>query len=347
MMWAKSNNGPINLSIAHPPHRLNKQEYINMEFPRPKIVVSKCLGFAACRYNKQMISCEAVKRLTPIADFIPICPECEIGLGVPRIPIRVILHNKSLQLKQLKTAKDITEDMNNFLGSFFGNLNDVDGFILKSRSPSCGYKEVKIYPSLEKVPALSKGAGFFGAKVVSDYPFHPVEDDGRLHNLSIREAFFTKLFVYIKFKAIEKTCFMKNLVEFHANHKYMFMAYNETAMRQLGSIVANHEQKQVDEVYMNYKKVLPTVFPCSPKKGAYINVLLHIYGYFKKLLSTSEKSFFLEKINQLGQRKIPLSVCLNLLESWIHRFENKYLLTQTLFKPFPEALMDMSDSSSD
>ncbi|MDD4858406.1 MAG: DUF523 domain-containing protein, partial [Candidatus Krumholzibacteria bacterium] len=112
---------------------------------RPTVVVSKCLGFAACRYNGLGISSDFVKALMPDVDFVPVCAEVEIGLGVPREPIRVASGPNGLRLLQPSTGLDVTERMVRFARTFLESLSAVDGFILKSRSPSCGVRDVKVF----------------------------------------------------------------------------------------------------------------------------------------------------------------------------------------------------------
>ncbi|MDD1727427.1 MAG: DUF523 and DUF1722 domain-containing protein [Methanothrix sp.] len=136
------------------------------EFPRPKVVVSKCIEFDHCRYDGSMIPSDFVKALQPHVDFLPVCPEMEIGLGAPRETIRMVSVEGSIRLVQPATGLDLTERMNDFVRGFLSSLPEVDGFILKFRSPSCGMKDIRVYSQAAKSGALSKAPGFFGGKVV-------------------------------------------------------------------------------------------------------------------------------------------------------------------------------------
>jgi uncharacterized protein YbbK (DUF523 family) len=118
-----------------------------------------------------------VKKLRPYVDFVPICPEVEIGLGVPRNPIRIVLVNGEKRLMQPATGLDFTDKMKEFSETFLTSLDSVDGFILKSGSPSSGFKNVKVYPSIEKVSSVSKAPGFFGEVVLQKYPNLAIEDE--------------------------------------------------------------------------------------------------------------------------------------------------------------------------
>ena len=120
------------------------------DFARPRVVVSKCLEFEACRWNGDMVSSDVVRLLKPHVDFHPVCPEAEIGLGIPREPVRIIVLQGEPHLVQHKTERDMTDTMRHFAGELFDALGEVDGFILKFRSPSCGLKDVNQYGGLEK-----------------------------------------------------------------------------------------------------------------------------------------------------------------------------------------------------
>ena len=96
---------------------------VSREFARPRVGVSKCLGFAACRYNGQMISDEFVRRLTDHVDFVTVCPEMEVGLGCPRDPIRVVMISKQPRLVQPTTGKDISDTMRVFARGFLDGRN--------------------------------------------------------------------------------------------------------------------------------------------------------------------------------------------------------------------------------
>ncbi|MEO0107852.1 MAG: DUF523 domain-containing protein, partial [candidate division WOR-3 bacterium] len=109
-------------------------------WPKPRIVVSKCLEFEHCRYNAEIITSEIVRALKPFTEFIPVCPEVEVGLGVPRDPIRVVSDHGDLRLIQPSTGRDITTEMQGFSERFLSSVGSVDGFVLKTRSPSCGLK---------------------------------------------------------------------------------------------------------------------------------------------------------------------------------------------------------------
>ncbi|WP_139491834.1 YbgA family protein [Brevibacillus dissolubilis] len=314
------------------------------EFQKPVIVVSKCLQFDACRYNGEMLNDPVVESLLPYVTFVPICPEVEIGLGTPRETIRIVKDGEQNRLMQPSTGADVSDAMNRFTDAFIQALGEVDGFILKNRSPSCGVKDVKIYSGLEKAPVIETGGGFFGGKIFETFSHLAVEEEGRLKNFLIREHFFTKLFTLAQFRQIKKTASMRELVKFHSDNKYLLMSYNQSELKRLGNIVANHEKLPIQDVYEQYEKGLYHALRRSPRQPTNINTLTHIMGYFSKELSSNEKTYFLELLEKYRNRKAPLSSPLGVLRSWVIRFEHDYLRDQTIFNPYPEALVEITDS---
>lgn len=315
------------------------------KFVKPVVVVSKCLEFEQCRYNGDVIHDPVVKRLQSYVKFIPVCPEVAIGLGIPRETIRIVEEDGVRTLKQPSTGKDLTDEMQEFSTRFLTSIKEVDGFILKGKSPTCGMKDVKVYSGLEKSPVIGKTSGFFAQAIIEKYPSIAVEDEGRLQNFSIREHFFTKLFTYANFRDIkDNNPTIQSLLQFHSKNKYLFMGYNQSAQKELGRIVANHEHKEMDEVYSLYEQQLFRLFAKKPRDASNINVCQHIAGYFKKELSRKEKDFFESMLEKYREQKVPLSSVTSILKSWVIRFDNDYLLNQTYFEPYPEELIEISDS---
>ena len=311
---------------------------------RPTIVVSKCLGFAACRYNGLSISSDVVKALMPHVDFVPVCAEVEIGLGVPREPIRVVSGPNGLRLLQPSTGADVTDRMTRFAASFLDSLAIVDGFILKSRSPSCGVRDVKVFRGVEKEAAVGKGSGFFGAAVVEKFPGHPVEDEGRLLNFRIREHFLTSLYALARFRAARARLAMRDLVGYQARNKLLLMSYSQKEMRLLGKLVANSGKKAPSAVFDEYEAHLRAALAKPPKYVSNINVLMHAMGYFKEGLTPPEKAHFMASLEKYRAGKIPLSATIAIVNSWLARFGSDYLKQQTYFEPYPEELVEITDS---
>jgi uncharacterized protein YbbK (DUF523 family)/uncharacterized protein YbgA (DUF1722 family) len=331
------------------------------DFPKPVVIVSRCLGFAKCRYNGQTIPNRAVERLGAYVEYRTVCPEVEIGLGIPRDPVRVVDNAGRRILFQPSTGKDVTEDMESFCAGFLDAAGAVDGFILKNRSPSCGPWDVKVYRGMGKDASCGRGKGLFGEAVTERFPGKPVEDEGRLDNFSVREHFLTRLFALARFRSVKALSAggetgpegaarpmaarpMRALVDYHTRHKYLLMAYSQARLKLLGNIVANGGKKSAGEVFSLYETHLEAALAKPPRSGQLINVLLHAFGGMSENLLPEERRFFQNGLEEYRDERIPLGVLLHLLEAWAVRLENGYLLGQTLLKPYPLELVEVSDS---
>lgn len=311
---------------------------------KPTVVVSRCLGFSHCRYNGDVISDHFVEALKEYVNFITVCPEVEIGLGVPRNPVRLVMENEKVELYQPAEEKYHTEKMIRYTEDLFESLGPVQGFILKGRSPSCGIKDVKIYPNKGKGAVAAKGVGLFASQAINRFPNLPVEEEGRLTNYAIREHFLTKLYTCFRFKKVKDSESMKELVKFHSDHKYLLLAYNQSQSRILGRIVANHEKKPFKDLVEEYETHLGMAFAKLPSKSNYINTFMHIFGYFSDELTGNEKTFILDRFQKYKEDKIHISVVLNLLRTYVIKYNRDYLLDQVVWAAYPEELLDISDS---
>lgn len=324
--------------------KLSYKERINNI--KPVVVVSRCLEFEGCRYNGQMDKCHLVEKLKEFVEFITVCPEVEIGLETPREAIRLVKEDEGAPVKliQHKTERELSVEMIEFGERFLLKLPKVDGFILKSRSPSCGIKEVKIYKGTEKGSASVKGKGLFGELVMDKFPHLPVEDEGRVKNYNIRQHFLTKLYLMKNFRVIKESMLIEDLVEFHSTNKLLLMSYNQKQLKVLGSIIGSHGELSVQQVYEEYEKNLALSINKLPRYTSNINVLTRSMGYFSDKLTHREKQFILDTIEQYRQSKVPFSVPLYVIKSNAIRFQEKNLINQSFFEPYPLELDNVTDS---
>jgi len=312
---------------------------------RPVLVVSRCLGFQACRWNGEMIRDELVELLAPHVEFITVCPELEIGLGVPRDPIHIESGKEGRRLVQPATGRDVTREMLEFCASFLDSLPAVDGFLLKARSPSCGPGDVKIFPyGGGDSGAMDKGPGFFGEKVLLRFPDLPVESEGRLRNFRLREHFLVRIFTGARFRTTVRKGTLGALVDFHARHKFLLMSYNQSELKAMGKLVANAEGRRPEDLFKLYGERLARALAKPPRYTSNVNVLMHSLGYFSDRLTAGEKAHFLDALRRYREKRIPLSVPVEIVNSWISRFEEDYLAQQVYFRPYPEELAVISDS---
>lgn len=314
---------------------------------KPVVVMSRCIEHGHCRYDGSQISSDFIKRLENYVEFILVCPETEIGLPTPREAIRIINQDGEERLVYSNSGTDVSDIMNDFTTDYLDGLaqKKVHGFILKTRSPSCGVRDVKIYKTIGKAPSMEgKTSGFFGKGVVEKFEDMPIEDEGRLRNYNIRDHFLTRIFTLDEYDKVFEKNTINALVEFHTKNKYLLMAYNQSNQKMLGNIAGNHDNLPVKVVLDEYYKLLKYNLRKQLRSGTNMNMLMHLFGYFKKSLSKEEKSYFLDTLEQYSMKKLPLSVPIAIIYAWVLRFNEKYLIQQTIFRPYPLEILDVTDS---
>lgn len=315
------------------------------EAVRPILVISRCLGFEACRWNGEIVRDPFVELLVPYVQAITVCPEADMGLGVPRDPVHLEAWGSGIRLIQFGPGIDHTEGMLAFSRRFLEGLGEVDGFLLKARSPSCGSRDVKIFPpGSEDRGAIGKGVGMFAAEVLDRFPGLPVETEGRLRNHRIREHFLTRIYLHARFRRAAARGTRGSLVDFHTRHKLVLMAYHQQELRNMGRLLAHAADYPVGELFRQYRERLVRATSRLPRRTSHLNVLMHAMGYFSSGLSPREKSHFLSLLEGFREGKLPLSAPLAVINSWIARFGQDYLESQYYFRPYPEGLVVLDDS---
>lgn len=315
-------------------------------FFRPIICCSACLEFKKCRYSGEVIPDLVIRKLLDFVDFIPVCPEVEIGLGIPRKAVRLCRENDEIKMFQPVTGEDFTDRMWSFTNNFLDKLsteNYPDAFILKHKSPSCGINNVKIYNNKESYNS-KKGNGLFANAAIEQFENAIFEDEGRLSNFTIREHFFTLIFAAAHLRSIIQTGAFRDLVDFHSCYKYLLMGYSQQGLKKLGKIVASGSKKSFVKSATEYRDMFIKTLAKPPGFKSMINSIQHMYGYFSDDLEKPEKMHFLNLIEEYRDERIPLSVLINILKSWAIRFKQDYILQQKILAPFPKELMMITDS---
>jgi uncharacterized protein YbgA (DUF1722 family)/uncharacterized protein YbbK (DUF523 family) len=273
-------------------------------------------------------------------EWVPVCPEVEYGLPVPREAMRLVGDPDYPRLVTRVTGVDHTDGMKQWAGSRLKELerDDLCGFIFKSKSPSSGYKGVKVY-SPSGMPSR-RGTGIFAGMFIAHFPLIPAEDEGRLHDPKLRENFIERIFVFRRWKDfLRNSAAVKGLVSFHTDHKLLLMSHSQKHHTQLGRLVAEAKKHAKDQLLSEYIRVLMEglKLPATVKKNT--NVLLHTVGYFRKDLTSDEKAELIEVIENYHKGLIPLIVPVTLINHYIRKYDEPYLNKQYYLNPHPAELM--------
>ena len=269
-------------------------------------------------------------------EYIPVCPEVECGLPVPRESMHLEGNPDSPRLVTSRTKQDMTERMVTWARKRVVELEKegLMGFIFKSDSPSSGMERVRVYG--EKGMPSKKGVGMFARIFMEHFPLLPVEEEGRLHDPVLRENFIERLFALRRWREVlEQKGGRGALVDFHTQHKLLILSHNPKHYEAMGRLVAQGKSLPVKDLYLQYQSVFLEALKLktTPKKNA--NVLQHMMGYFKEQLSPDEKQELLEVIDLYRKEYLPLIVPITLIKHYVKKYDQPYLKEQVYLNPHP------------
>ena len=303
--------------------------------------ISSCLLGNNVRYDGgHKLDHFLVDTLGQYVDWVPVCPEVESGLPVPREAMHLVGDPEDPRLITIRTKVDHTTRMKRWAKKRTAELEEAElcGFVFKSRSPSSGMRGVKIYT--EAGMPNTTGSGIFAHAFMKHFPLLPVEDEGRMHDPGLRENFIERVFVYRRWREyIKEDGSLGGLVAFHTAHKYLIMAHSGKHYTALGKMVAAGKKAQRGKLQADYLEALMEglQFLATPKKNT--NVLQHMAGYFKKQLSAEEKKELLNVITNYHDGFVPLIVPITLLKHYVRKYKEEYLARQFYLNPHPLELM--------
>lgn len=309
---------------------------------KPLIGISSCLLGQKVRYDGQHKRDDFLtKTLGLFVEWVPVCPEVDVGMGVPRESIRLVEAAGRLQLVGERSGRDWTEAMQTYASQRVSELlkMGINGYVLKKDSPSCGLERVRIYPVAGKAPRRD-GQGMFAQVLMDASAMLPVEEEGRLNDPKLRENFIERVFAYQRWQLfLEEKPSAGKLVAFHTSHKLGLMAHSEKHLRLLGRLVAQGKSRPFNAVLEEYGRIFMETLrvPATRKKNT--NVLHHALGYFSDRLSSEGRREMLDLIRDYHQGLVPLVVPVTLMKHYINMYEIPYLVDQYYFHPHPKELM--------
>jgi len=308
------------------------------------------VGISACLLGQQVRFDGGHKRdlfLTDLfgkfVDWVAICPEVEVGMGVPRETVRLVGTPTDPRMIAEKSGKDWTEAMHRFAAKRVRDIADqhLSGYVFKKNSPSCGIERIKVYNVYNaKGMAARQGRGLFAAALINHWPLLPVEEEGRLNDVKLRENFIERVFAYHRWlQATSERRSPGALVRFHTSHKYLLLAHSERHYRQLGRLVAAVKQKSLTAVYDDYGRVFMEALAVHATEKSHANVLNHMLGYFSKQLTTAERQELVQLIGDFRRQLIPLIAPITMIRHYTRKYQVAYLQGQLYLEPNPKELM--------
>lgn len=311
-----------------------------MNNEKPQLGVSACLLGQPVRFDGGHKRDRYITdHLSQHMDFYPFCPENELGLGTPRPTLQLKQAGEKVRLVFSRDpSRDITDRMLAHARQRVERMGDLDGVIFKKDSPSCGMERVAVVQN-EHGYRRKEGEGLFASAFRKRWPLIPIEEEGRLNDLILRENFFERVYAYRRWKAIENPeKNVKGFIDFHMRHKLMLMARGQHLYRELGRIIAGVTHKNLSQRREHYIQRFMTVMAIRTKRGGHVNAMQHVMGYFKPVLSAEDKQELLRLFDSYKNQLLPLNTPKMLLHHHLRRHPHEYVAAQHYLAPFPEGL---------
>ncbi len=305
---------------------------------KARLGISRCLMGDKVRYDgSHKLDPFLTQTLGAYVEYVPVCPEVECGLPVPRESMHLEGDPARPRLMTSRTGRDLTDRMVAWAQKRVNELEkeELHGFVFKSNSPSSGMERVRVYDAAGGM-VHKNGVGLFANAFMNRFPLLPVEEEGRLHDPDLRENFIERVFALRRWRdTVGKGRTVGNLVEFHARHKLLIMAHSPKLTGALGRIVAHARETEPADVFDRYGELLMTALKLKATVKKHTNVLQHMMGYFKKDIGVDEKQELLEVIGAYHDELIPLIVPVTLINHYVRKYNKEYLGQQTYLNPHP------------
>ncbi|MBW2371160.1 MAG: DUF523 and DUF1722 domain-containing protein [Deltaproteobacteria bacterium] len=273
-------------------------------------------------------------------EWVPVCPEVEVGMGIPRPTLRLVRRGDDLRMVAERSGEDHTRAMRSFARKRVAALRKLDlaGYVLKKDSPSCGMERVRLYG--EKGMPEKKGRGLFAQALLEGIPQLPIEEEGRLQDPALRENFIERVFAYRRLRGLFRGRWsVGSLVAFHAAHKLQLMSHEPQAYPRLGRLVGEAKGMDRDELRSRYTDgfMEALVRKATPRRN--VNAMHHMLGFFRKHLDARSKQELLGLIEDYRNGRVPLVVPLTLIRHHVERCDIACLRDQHYLAPHPKELM--------
>jgi uncharacterized protein YbgA (DUF1722 family)/uncharacterized protein YbbK (DUF523 family) len=315
---------------------------LSTKTPSPiRIGISACLLGEKVRFDGgHKRDAYIVSTLGQFFEWVPVCPEMDLGLGTPRESLRLLGAPEAPHLVAPRSQQDYTEAMQRYAAECLAALSQLGlhGYILKKDSPSCGMERVRVYSHDGMVQR--QGRGLFATALMQRLPLLPVEEEGRLQDMRLRENFITRVFAYYRwseFAAMPPT--PAALVRFHTQHKLTLLAHSRPHYQALGRLVARAGELPMPALAQAYGSTFMEGLKIKATPRKHANVLYHLLGYLKKCLAADDKAELVACIEAYRQGLVPLVVPLTLFKHYCRRYPQPWVLEQTYFQPYPAELM--------
>lgn len=279
------------------------------------------------------------KTLAPYVEWVRVCPEVEVGMGVPREPLRLVNRDGEIRMITTRTGIDHSDAMRAYAARRTQALASMDlrGYVLKKDSPSCGMERVKVYGG---AAAARTGVGLYAEVLKARFPSLPIEEEGRLTDPVLRENFIERVFAFDRLRTLfDGRWTMNALIAFHTAHKMALLAHSTTAYQELGRLVASGKAMARAELQQRYEEQFMATLARPATTRRHTNVLMHMAGHLKRVVDEESKRELMACIEEYRRELVPLVVPLTLIRHHVRAHRVEYLSGQIYLEPHPRELM--------
>jgi len=305
-----------------------------------RLGVSSCLLGESVRYDGgHKHDRFLTDTLADYVDWVPVCPEVEAGMGVPRESVRLVGAADAPRMIGVRSEINYTARMRRFAARRVRELAalDLDGYVFKKGSPSCGMERVRVY---RKNGPSRNGRGLFCASFMAAYPLLPVEEEGRLNDPALRENFIERLFAHRRWRTlVDSSPTRRDLIAFHTAHKYQLLAHNAEQYRALGRLVAEQKRLRPEAIVRRYGTGFMAALATRATRRKHTNTLQHIAGHCREHLEQRDRAELARLIDDYRRGLVPLIVPITLLRHHIDHHDIAYVREQVYLQPHPQELM--------
>lgn len=273
--------------------------------------------------------------LSTVFEFMPICPELEAGMGVPRPAIQLIQTDTGIRAIAPKTGQDFTDGLRSVLDSHQNDISQMSGYIFIHKSPSCGVFRSRIYNSDSEI-VKQNGRGVYAHDLISRFPLLPVEEADRLNDARLRENFLLRVYAYHAWQQLNGNAIQKkDVIEFYTQYKYIMLAHSRRYYKEIGALLAKVNDIEIEELKNRFINLFMSGLANLASRGTHANTLFHIQGYLKNNLDKAETASLTELIQSYRQSQVPLITPITLIKHHLQKYPDAYLAKQKYFEPYP------------
>jgi len=306
-----------------------------------RIGISSCLLGEAVRFDGgHKRDAFLVETFGAFVEWVPVCPEVELGLGTPRESLRLVRRGQDVRMVNTRSGRDISNAMRAWAQTRVEALaaERLAGYVLKKDSPSCGMERVKVYA--ESGMADKGGRGLFAEALMARFPRLPVEEEGRLSDPRLRDSFIERVFAYVRLRALFAARWtIGDLVRFHTEHKMALLAHSTALYNEMGRLVAGAKSASRSGIERRYRELFMDALGKIATARRHTNVLLHMAGHFKNVLDDDDRGELLSSIEDYRLGLVPLIVPITLIKHHVRVHHVAYLAGQIYLDPHPKELM--------